>query len=57
MVRMGVAERQARLGRRHRLGAGCQAADPVEAAASMVALHATDPATVHLSVAARVPGL
>ena len=56
MVRMGVAERQARLGRRHRLGTGCQAADPVEAAASMVALHATDPATVHLSVAARVPG-
>ncbi|HWD80749.1 MAG TPA: winged helix DNA-binding domain-containing protein [Kribbella sp.] len=56
MRRIGVAERQARLGRRHRLGAGCQAADPVEAAASMVALHATDPATVHLSVAARVPG-
>lgn len=56
MVRIGVDERRARLGRRHRLGTGCQAADPVEAAASMVALHATDPATVHLSVAARVPG-
>jgi hypothetical protein len=56
MVRIGVEDRRARLGRRHRLGAGCQAADPVEAAASMVALHATDPATVHLSVAARVPG-
>ncbi|WP_427890449.1 winged helix DNA-binding domain-containing protein [Kribbella sp. GL6] len=56
MRRIAVPERQARLGRRHRLGAGCQAADPVEAAASMVALHATDPATVHLSVAARVPG-
>ncbi|WP_350274272.1 winged helix DNA-binding domain-containing protein [Kribbella sp. HUAS MG21] len=56
MMRIGVGERRARLGRRHRLGAGCQAADPVEAAASMVALHATDPATVHLSVAARVPG-
>jgi hypothetical protein len=56
MARIGVDERRARLGRRHRLGAGCQAADPVEAAASMVALHATDPATVHLSVAARVPG-
>ncbi|MGW7684420.1 winged helix DNA-binding domain-containing protein [Kribbella sp. NPDC054772] len=56
MVRIGIEERRTRLGRRHRLGAGCQAADPVEAAAAMVALHATDPATVHLSVAARVPG-
>ena len=56
MARIGVEERQARLARRHRLGAGCEAADPVEAAASMIALHATDPATVHLSVAARVPG-
>ncbi|MFF0342467.1 winged helix DNA-binding domain-containing protein [Kribbella sp. NPDC004875] len=56
MVRIGIEERRTRLGRRHRLAAGCQAADPVEAAAAMVALHATDPATVHLSVAARVPG-
>ncbi|GAA1573956.1 winged helix DNA-binding domain-containing protein [Kribbella hippodromi] len=56
MVRIGVGERRARLGRRHLLGAGCQAADPVEAATALVALHATDPATVHLSVAARVPG-
>ena len=56
MERIGVEERRTRLGRRHRLGAGCQAADPVEAAASMVALHASDPATVHLSVAARVAG-
>ncbi|GAA2834339.1 winged helix DNA-binding domain-containing protein [Kribbella solani] len=56
MVRIGVGERRARLGRRHLLGAGCQAADPVQAATAMVALHATDPATVHLSIAARVPG-
>jgi hypothetical protein len=56
MRRIGVEERRARVGRRHRLGVGCQAADAVEAAASMVALHGTDPATVHLSVAARVPG-
>ncbi|WP_329002009.1 winged helix DNA-binding domain-containing protein [Kribbella sp. NBC_00709] len=55
MAQIGVEERRARLGRRHRLGAGCHADDPVEAAASMVALHATDPATVHLSIAARVP--
>ncbi|MEI8411716.1 MULTISPECIES: winged helix DNA-binding domain-containing protein [unclassified Kribbella] len=56
MLRIGVEERRTRIGRRHRLGPGVQAADPVEAAASVVALHATDPATVHLSVAARVPG-
>jgi hypothetical protein len=56
MLRIGVEERRARIGRRHRLVPSAQAADPVEAAGSLVALHATDPATVHLSVAARVPG-
>jgi hypothetical protein len=56
MERIGAAERRARIGRRHRLAPSCQAADPVQAAAAMVVLHATDPATVHLSVAARVPG-
>jgi hypothetical protein len=56
MRQIGVEERRARIGRRHRLAASSQAADAAEAAAAMVALHATDPATVHLSVAARVPG-
>lgn len=56
MQRMTVEERRARIGRRHRLARSAQAADPVEAAESMVVLHGTDPATVHLSVAARVPG-
>lgn len=56
MERIGVEERRARIGRRHRLAPSCQAADPVQAAESLVVLHATDPATVHLSVAARVPG-
>jgi hypothetical protein len=56
VVRIGIEERRRRLGRRHRLATSCQAADPVEAAASLVVLHATDPATVHLSAAARVPG-
>jgi hypothetical protein len=56
MVRIGAEERRTRLGRRHRLASSCQAADPVEAARAVVVLHATDPATVHLSVAARVPG-
>lgn len=55
MERVGVEERRARIGRRHRLAGSAQAADPVEAAEAMVVLHATDPATVHMSVAARVP--
>ncbi len=50
------AERRARLARRHRLAPGHRAADVVEAARSVVALHATDPATVHLAVRARVDG-
>ncbi|MFI5713848.1 winged helix DNA-binding domain-containing protein [Kribbella sp. NPDC051620] len=56
MERISVADRRARLGRRHRLARSAQAGDPVEAATSMVVLHGTDPATVHLSIAARVPG-
>ncbi|GAA0924945.1 winged helix DNA-binding domain-containing protein [Kribbella koreensis] len=56
MERISVAERRARLGLRHRLAGSAQAGDPVEAARSMVVLHGTDPATVHLSIAARVPG-
>ena len=56
MERFEVGERRARIGRRHRLAPSCQATDPVQAAEAMVVLHATDPATVHLSVAARVPG-
>jgi winged helix DNA-binding protein len=51
---IAVEERRARLGRRHRLAPGCRAAGAVEAARSVVALHGTDPATVHLSVWARV---
>jgi hypothetical protein len=56
MERIEVGERRARIGRRHRLAPSCQAADPVQAAEALVVLHATDPATVHLSIAARVPG-
>ena len=47
-------ERRARLAVRHRLAD--PAADPVEATRSMVGLHSSDPATVYLSVWARVPG-
>ncbi|HEU5151765.1 MAG TPA: crosslink repair DNA glycosylase YcaQ family protein [Iamia sp.] len=45
------AERRARLGRRHALAAPMATAE--EAAAAVVALHASDPVTVHLSAAAR----
>jgi len=49
-----VAERRARLARRHRLAAGHRALDVVDATRSMVGLHATDPSTVFLSAWARV---
>ncbi len=51
--RVDVAERRARLGLRHRL-AGNPADDPVEVARDLVALHATDAATVYLSAWARL---
>ena len=56
MRKISAGERRARIGRRHRLAPSAQANGPAQAAESMVVLHATDPATVHLSVAARVPG-
>ena len=52
-----VAERQARLARRHRIAPGYRAGDVVEATSDMVCLHATDPATVFLSAWARIDGL
>ena len=53
MRRVGEEERRARVGVRHRLAPGAKAASPVGAAEAVVALHATDPATVFLSVYAR----
>ncbi len=53
MHRIGIDERRARLGVRHRLAT--PAANPTEAARAVLALHATDPATVYLSVRCRVP--
>jgi hypothetical protein len=55
--RIDVTERRARLARRHLLAPGRRAADVVEAARTMVCLHATDPATVYLSAWARVDGM
>ena len=49
-----TAERRARLGVRHLLATQARAADSVAVADAMVALHATDPCTVHLSAAARL---
>jgi hypothetical protein len=57
MRRIDDAERRARLARRHRLVPGEQAETVVQAADSLVCLHATDPAAVYLSAWARVPGM
>lgn len=55
MRKVNPEERRQRLGLRHQLAA--PAADPVEAARAMVALHSSDPATVFLSARARVADL
>lgn len=49
-----VRERRARLAVRHRLAGAARAATPEEVAGCLVALHGSDPATVHLAVAARL---
>ncbi len=54
MRSIGAGERRARLGVRHALAV--PAGDVVGAARAVVALHATDPASVVLSALARVPG-
>lgn len=57
MRRFEVAERRARLASRHHLAPAHRAADTVAATEGVVCLHATDPATVYLSVWARVDGV
>jgi hypothetical protein len=49
--------RRARIGRRHGLHADHRYEDAVSATTAMTALHATEPATPHLSLRARVEGL
>ncbi len=50
---MSVAQRRARLGVRHHLAVANRGAAPARLANDLVALHATDPASVYLSLAAR----
>lgn len=52
-----VAERRARLARRHRLVPGSRAGSVEEATAAVVGWHATTPSTVHLSAWARTEQL
>jgi hypothetical protein len=54
MRRFDVAERRARLVVRHHLAPAHRASDVLAATDGVVCLHATDPATVYLSVWARV---
>ena len=51
------AERRARLARRHAVAPQHRVGDPVAATEAVVVLHSTEPATVHLSLHARVEGL
>ncbi len=53
---VGIDERRARLARRHHLAPEAKAGEVVEAARSLVCLHATTPSTVYLSAWARVDG-
>jgi hypothetical protein len=50
-------ERRARLARRHALAPAHRAADPEGATRAVTVLHSTEPATVYLSVRARVDGV
>lgn len=52
--RIGVEERRARLGVRHRLAGEARADAVADVADAVVALHSTDPASVYLSAAARL---
>jgi hypothetical protein len=50
-------ERRSRLGQRHALAPGHRAADPEAATRAVTVLHSTEPATVYLSLRARVDDL
>jgi len=52
--RISVEERRARLARRHHLATASKGSQVVELARDLVGLHATDPASIYLSAAARM---
>jgi hypothetical protein len=54
---VGDDERRARIARRHGIAPQARLPDPVAATRAMTVLHATEPATVYLSLQARVDGL
>ena len=54
MHRMGMPERRARLGGRHRLAAEALASSPPAVANSLVAVHSTDPSSVYLGILSRM---
>lgn len=56
MRRVDVGERRARLAVRHLLAPGTQVDRPEQVVDGVLALHATDPATVHLSALVRMRG-
>lgn len=55
MLRISVEQRRTRLMRRHRLASDAPAGSVTDAVHGVLVLHATDPATVYLSVLARCP--
>ncbi|MFC4786866.1 winged helix DNA-binding domain-containing protein [Nocardioides sp. MAHUQ-72] len=57
MRQISDAGRRARLARRHAVAPAHRVSDPVAATRSMTVLHATEPASVYLSLFARVEGL
>jgi len=57
MRHIGDGQRRARIAQRHAVAPSARVADPVAATRAMTVLHATEPATVHLSLHARVDGL
>jgi hypothetical protein len=56
MRRVTVAERRARLARRHGLAAGERSTDPAVVASRLVAVHGTDASSVYLEILARLDG-
>jgi hypothetical protein len=57
MGHLGDEQRRHRIARRHAIAPGFRADDAVAATRAMTVLHSTEPATVHLSLAARVEAL